>query len=274
VKTYYELLTVAPGVSAEEIKRAFRREIARYHPDKVQHLGTEFQEIAAVRASELTEAYRILMDEEARRRYDESLMMEGVPAAPAAAPRPAAPVARPEAARPSPDNTPDNAPPAGLDRRFQQERATTSDFVRKAGVSRLREAVAAIAGAAPALSIVGFDAAFDVKGKGGLFKKAEAPVRLLARFVPQVDAAAVEACWMPAVKAAKGNDPVCLLLLGGGGVAPARELAVAIAEQRRKSRTAGPVLIPVDVRDWEALFPPEAPASVRAIVQWLREGKG
>ena len=55
MKTYYELLSVAPGVSADEIKSAFRREIARYHPDKVQHLGTEFQEIAAVRASELTE---------------------------------------------------------------------------------------------------------------------------------------------------------------------------------------------------------------------------
>ena len=33
-----------------------RREIARYHPDKVQHLGPEFQEIAATRAAELTEA--------------------------------------------------------------------------------------------------------------------------------------------------------------------------------------------------------------------------
>ncbi len=76
MKSYYELLSVAPGVSADEIKKAFRREIARYHPDKVQHLGTEFQDIAAVRASELTEAYRILMDEEARRKYDESLTDE------------------------------------------------------------------------------------------------------------------------------------------------------------------------------------------------------
>lgn len=47
MKTYYELLDVAPQASSDEIKRAFRREIARYHPDKVQHLGPEFQEIAA-----------------------------------------------------------------------------------------------------------------------------------------------------------------------------------------------------------------------------------
>ena len=242
----------------DEIKKAFRREIARYHPDKVQHLGTEFQEIAAVRASELTEAYRILMDEEARRKYDESLEDEGVRAAPAA-PRSAAAAAEagPDTARARTDHPPEAVvPPTGVDSRFQKERATTSDFVRKAGVSRLRDAVAAVAGGTP-VSIVGFDVAFDVKGKGGLFKKAEAPLRLLARFVPEVDAAAVAACWPLAVKAAKGTDPVCLLLLGNGGMAPARDLAVAIAEQRRKSRAPGPVLIPVDVRDWEALFPPK-----------------
>ena len=255
----------------DEIKKAFRREIARYHPDKVQHLGTEFQEIAAVRASELTEAYRILMDEEARRKYDETLEDEG--GAPLRTAGAAAPAAGTDAARARTDHAPEPVPPSGVDNRFQKERATTSDFVRKAGVSRLRDAVAATAIGTP-VTIAGFDVAFDIKGKGGLFKKAEAPVRLLARFVPQVDAAAVEACWPLAVKAAKANDPVCLLLLGNGGIGSARDLAVAIAEQRRKTRSAGPVLIPVDVRDWEALFPPEAPASVRAIVQWLRDAKG
>jgi len=32
-------------------------------------------------------------------------------------------------------------------------------------------------------------------------------------------------------------------------------------------------VVPVDVRDWEALFPPDAPASVRAIIQRLRSGE-
>ena len=36
----------ARDAPADEIKKAFRREIARYHPDKVQHLGQEFQEMA------------------------------------------------------------------------------------------------------------------------------------------------------------------------------------------------------------------------------------
>lgn len=51
MKTHYELLEVVAEASADDIKRAFRREIAKYHPDKVQHLGVEFQEIAALRAA-------------------------------------------------------------------------------------------------------------------------------------------------------------------------------------------------------------------------------
>jgi len=62
VKDYYLLLEIAATSSADEVKRAFRSQIARYHPDKVQHLGQEFQVMAADRAAELTEAYRILSD--------------------------------------------------------------------------------------------------------------------------------------------------------------------------------------------------------------------
>src|SRR3954471_15919999 len=64
------MLEVAPDASGDEIKRAFRREIAKYHPDKVQHLGKEFQEIAASKAAELTRAYKTLTDPAARAEYD------------------------------------------------------------------------------------------------------------------------------------------------------------------------------------------------------------
>ena len=61
----------------DEIKRAFRQQIARYHPDKVEHLGKEFQEMAAHRAAELTEAYRVLSNDSQRAEYDRALAATG-----------------------------------------------------------------------------------------------------------------------------------------------------------------------------------------------------
>ena len=64
VKSCYELLEIAPTASPDEIRHAFRRALARYHPDKVQHLGVEFQDIAAAKTllplavSKLTKAGR------------------------------------------------------------------------------------------------------------------------------------------------------------------------------------------------------------------------
>ena len=68
------MLSLSPDAPSDEIKKAFRREIARYHPDKVQHLGQEFQEMAAGIAADLTEAYRILMDPAMRAKYNDDLL--------------------------------------------------------------------------------------------------------------------------------------------------------------------------------------------------------
>ena len=77
--------------------------------------------------------------------------------------------------------------------------------------------------------------------------------------------------WPLALKAGAAKATVCIMLMGQG-VAPANELAASIAEQRRKSRNAGPTLIPMDFRDWDALFPPDTPALARAVVERLRQG--
>ncbi len=275
MKTYYELLDVAPTAPADEIKRAFRREIARYHPDKVQHLGPEFQEIAATRAAELTEAYRVLMDVESRRKYDDALeagvAVDAAPSAkaktpaPAEAPRPVEPQAAPKTHPSEP------AHQEKVDRRFTRERATTSDFVRKAAIAKLRDALGGVSGSAAPVTVAGFDAAYVIKPRKSMFKKSDPQVRLLARFVPQVDSAAVEEAWPLAAKSGAFDGVICLMLLGSG-LSPARELGAAVAEQRRKTRTGGPVVVPVDVRDWEALFPPEAPEVVRQVLHRLRTG--
>ena len=262
MKTYYQLLDVLPGAPSDEIKRAFRREIARYHPDKVQHLGPEFQAIAATRAAELTEAYRILMDEGARQQYDEGLA--DAPAAP-----PASPPAPSPSRSPVPASEPVETPP---DRRFQQERHTTGEFVRKAVFAKLRTAVGAVSDGALVSTAPGLDAVYSLKGKSGLFRKAEAPTRVLAKYVTFVDRDALEEVWQAAITAGQPGETVCLLLLGSG-LAPVQELSAAVTDLRRRARKAGPVVVPVDVRDWDALFPPEAPASVRAILQRLRAGE-
>jgi hypothetical protein len=269
LKTYYELLGVAATADFDEIKHAFRKEIARYHPDKVQHLGMEFQEIASARAAELTEAYRVLMDEAARRKYDDSLASSG-PAPRQGPPRPPAETRGP---RPAPAAGPREPEPAGVDRRFHEARATTNEFVKKAALAMLREAVGAVADSARPAAVRGFDAAFLLKGKRAMFGKGEPEVQLLARFVPEVNVDAVDQSWPLAVSAGTMTDHTTCVLLLGAGLAPAKELSGAIGAQRRRTRRGCPVLVPVDVRDWEALFPADAPASVRAIVQRLREGK-
>ncbi len=41
----------------ETIKRNYKELLGKYHPDKVQHLGPEFQEMAEKKTREILEAY-------------------------------------------------------------------------------------------------------------------------------------------------------------------------------------------------------------------------
>ena len=56
----YTVLGVDRNASAAEIRQAYRRLAAQYHPDKVAHLGPEFQELAERRFKEIQEAYQTL----------------------------------------------------------------------------------------------------------------------------------------------------------------------------------------------------------------------
>jgi curved DNA-binding protein CbpA len=266
-KNYYELLEVPPDSPAEEIKRAFRSQIARYHPDKVQHLGKEFQSMAAERAAELTEAYRILSDAGRRAEYDRACA-SGT-GAPAAAGAPAAPPPSAGAHQPPPSAPP--PPPADVPRggQFRAERATKDEFVRQAMVSRLRQALDAVGGGYDESQLRGFDLALTPKKQ--MFGRSKNP-RLLGRFVSELDRAAVADAWAQAVKwGDTKSDEVCVLLLGTK-LAPAGELAGEIADQRRRSRGAKVTVIPVDARVWDAHMPLDAPAIAKTLIARLKSG--
>ncbi len=62
-RDYYEVLGVGKSASADEIKKAFRRQAVQHHPDKEGGDETKFKEI--------NEAYEVLKDESKRKRYDQ-----------------------------------------------------------------------------------------------------------------------------------------------------------------------------------------------------------
>lgn len=56
----YEVLGLQPGASIEEVKKAYRQLAGKYHPDKVTHLGEEFQKLAEERFKQIQQAYQVI----------------------------------------------------------------------------------------------------------------------------------------------------------------------------------------------------------------------
>ena len=262
MKTLYDVLGVGSSATAGEIKQAFRREIAKYHPDKVQHLGAELQEVAATRAAEITEAYRQLSDTESRGEYDQTLGR----AAPPPPPPPDEGGGPARKTEPSAGRS-DAAP------RFGQERTVRDDFVRKASLDRLRDITETVLEEPEEVRGMGFEVAYVARGNRSLLKRAT-PLLICGRFVPQVDARAVRDAWNRAIRLGRISRELCIFLLGND-LAPLRELSGAIAELKQKlSRTSSSsmriVVVPVDVHDWNGPVPSDTPAQARTILDRLR----
>ncbi len=259
MKTYYQLLQVAPDASAAQIKQAFRRIIAQYHPDKVQHLGAEFQELAQVRSAELTTAYKTLIDPDRRAEYDRSLggeraetVQPGEPPSPAPAPEP------------SPTRLDDGDRSAAS---FESLRSGRDRLIKRAALARLGHLFDESFTASERPPAPGFDLSCLLKPH--LLDRSRP--WLLAKFVPRLDARVVHDICAQAVRANAVQKAEVSVFVLAGEVASQRELASAIAANRRLADPGRRItIIPVDVRDWRAWITKEADPAVKSLAARLR----
>lgn len=56
-RPWYEVLQVPAYASLDDVKQAYRRRIAEYHPDRTTGLGEELRQLAEARAKEINVAY-------------------------------------------------------------------------------------------------------------------------------------------------------------------------------------------------------------------------
>lgn len=60
---YYTVLEIDPSASDQDVKKAYRTMATRFHPDKVHHLGPDFQKMADEKFKAINEAYQAIKQE-------------------------------------------------------------------------------------------------------------------------------------------------------------------------------------------------------------------
>ena len=59
----YKILEIEPSASNEDLKKAYRRMAMKFHPDKVSHLGEDFQNAAKEKFQKVSQAYENIKKE-------------------------------------------------------------------------------------------------------------------------------------------------------------------------------------------------------------------
>jgi len=281
VKTHYELLGLEPSADADAIKKAFRREIARYHPDKVIHLGAEFQEMAATRAAELTVAYKTLTDPALREEYDSSIAA-GLPPPHIPQPPPRSdtaqefkpPVPQPEVQREreqeSEVHTP--PPPSGSKGRFAAERADRDMILKRAVATRVLGIAQSLYGKVDTPTAKGFDLAIVPLAKPRFL--GTAPPRVLIKVVETADGPSVTEAFAAASRSRlhAGKSPVVVLLFART-IAPQSEITKANeSNARQRKATDAPdeiAVVIVDIANWSCRLPPNCSAAVHKLTDQI-----
>jgi DnaJ like chaperone protein len=60
LKNPWQVLQLEPGATPEAIHTAYKTLLLKYHPDRVAHLGEEFQRLAHRKTLEIQQAYAML----------------------------------------------------------------------------------------------------------------------------------------------------------------------------------------------------------------------
>lgn len=144
LKDYYFLLGVSRAASLEEIKVAYRKLTAEFHPDKAAAQGPEAQAQAAQKMLELNEAMTILTNPDRRAEYDEiiELIPERSPEARAGVKRPArAPSTDEPEAAPEPEEEKPVAKPPPPSAASQEQTAAGRNLALEERVRSLKKAL-------------------------------------------------------------------------------------------------------------------------------------
>lgn len=266
MKTHYELLGLETTADPDAIKRAFRREIARYHPDKVIHLGAEFQEMAATRAAELTVAYKTLTDPALRQEYDAGLGGTVPPLH--TPPPPPAPDADIPFEAPRVEEVFEPPPSAGGKVRFAAERADRDLILKRAIAGRILGIVESLYGKADTPPVRGFDLVMVPVARPRFL--GSMPPRVLVKVVDVADGSAITEAHASASRARvhSGKSPVVVLLMSRV-IAPQHELSRAydaLARQRPvPDAPAELAIVAIDIADWSCRLPPNCSAVVHKL---------
>lgn len=108
-ETHYEILGVARGATAEEVRRAYLLQARLHHPDRHRAGGERAAEEAERRMRLVNEAWSVLGDVQRRRRYDMELALGASGAAPGSGSGPSSRITRPDTTfRPYRPDTPED----------------------------------------------------------------------------------------------------------------------------------------------------------------------
>jgi hypothetical protein len=198
---------------------------------------------------------------------------------PTATPPPVAPpvVERPVTSAPkvkaeAPPQREPSPPPSRPSSLFAEERNTKDEYVRKATLGRIRKIVVEELGSIAEIPVRGFDLVFTTAARSRLFSSRQPAPNFFVRLVRDVNGAAIRETWAMAQRA-RGTEAgeACVALLGP--VTSVREVADAVSTLKQPSgRKSSLLLVPVDIRDWSAQVPDNAPKICKVILQKLVAG--